>query len=782
MTDSVKEEGDKLEIAENRIEICRQETKDSLYLSDLGLTELPEGIRGLTDLKVLVLRENRITTLPGWIGSLTSLVKLDIGANDITELPAELLELKGLKHLELENNPLPGLSKELLATADAQRILSVYFRARDASTARTLREVKVHVVGQSEVGKTSLIKQLSGDAHNRAEKKTEGTAKRPLQMRCGSKGSVKLSLWDFGGQEIMHSTHQFFLTARSVYVLVLDSRQDERASRVEYWLRLIQTYGGDSPVIVVCNKFDEQPMKLAWDTLREKYPQIKYYVREVSCQGSERKGIAPGHGIDAVRTALAEVVEKYVDHIDRPFRKEWFALKEALEDKNESYLTFDQYDSVCAEHKVEVQDREPLLGTLNDLGIMLHFGDHPVMRDRHVLQPDWVTAAIYRALNDYELNRNHGLLSRAELRRILSDVPHHEYLPKHEEFILEMMRKFELCFPFDAGDSVLIPDLLQKEPPVLDSPPEALTFRYRYSVLPGSVISRFIVKMHTHIVPNAYWLTGVMLKRGRNRAKVVADLEDAFIDIRVDGPRADRRALLEMIRGAFESIHATFSNRLDVREFVPVPGHEEELLAYDTLLKAKAEGETSYYTKSSGRVPLVVLLQGMAGVEEFSEEPRRFGERNPIGTETMVSKGIAFPATPKPKPRQETEQEAKADGWWKAALGACIAVGALAVAIVFLPWLWARILLGTAAFVTAVMFARNPAFFHRLMMGVVFAAMLIFNAIGFTVQASLKGAAGEASFQWDKTTSIPFTIICGVILVTLLMLDPHGGNRDRDRK
>ena len=32
---------------------------------------------------------------------------------------------------------------------------------------------------------------------------------------------VRLNVWDFGGQEIMHATHQFFLTTRSLYLVVL---------------------------------------------------------------------------------------------------------------------------------------------------------------------------------------------------------------------------------------------------------------------------------------------------------------------------------------------------------------------------------------------------------------------------------------------------------------------------------------------------------------------------------------------------------------------------------
>ena len=54
----------------------------------------------------------------------------------------------------------------------------------------------------------------------------------------------------------MHATHQFFLTKRSLYLLVLDARLTQEENRVEYWLKIIQSFGGESPVLIVGNKGD----------------------------------------------------------------------------------------------------------------------------------------------------------------------------------------------------------------------------------------------------------------------------------------------------------------------------------------------------------------------------------------------------------------------------------------------------------------------------------------------------------------------------------------------
>jgi internalin A len=85
------------------------------------------------------------------------------------------------------------------------------------------------------------------------QKKTEGIQITPWSLKLNGE-EVRLHVWDFGGQEIMHATHQFFLTERSLYLLVLNGREGGEDADADYWLRLIESFGGNSPVIVVLNK------------------------------------------------------------------------------------------------------------------------------------------------------------------------------------------------------------------------------------------------------------------------------------------------------------------------------------------------------------------------------------------------------------------------------------------------------------------------------------------------------------------------------------------------
>ena len=72
------------------------------------------------------------------------------------------------------------------------------------------------------MGKTSLVKKLTTGKFRTREKPTEGIKIVDWPCPFHRKQFITTHIWDFGGQEIMHATHQFFLTTRSLYVLVLE--------------------------------------------------------------------------------------------------------------------------------------------------------------------------------------------------------------------------------------------------------------------------------------------------------------------------------------------------------------------------------------------------------------------------------------------------------------------------------------------------------------------------------------------------------------------------------
>ncbi|MCI5120784.1 MAG: GTP-binding protein, partial [Candidatus Electrothrix sp. AUS4] len=223
-----------------------------LYFCNNQLTSLSPEILQLEHLEELYIYHNRLSSLPPELFQLTSLHTLWLGSNQLSVLPEEVAKLPNLLHLDLEDNPLISPPYEL--AVQGLGAIYEYFADLEGET-RELAEVKVIVVGEGTTGKTSLVRLLCGEQFNENEPMTHGIRIKQCQS-SGCNRTIRCKLWDFGGQEIMQATHQFFLSHRCLYVLVLDGRKNERS---EHWLRYIETFGDGSPVLVVLNKWDQNP-------------------------------------------------------------------------------------------------------------------------------------------------------------------------------------------------------------------------------------------------------------------------------------------------------------------------------------------------------------------------------------------------------------------------------------------------------------------------------------------------------------------------------------------
>ncbi len=555
--------------------------------------------------------QSQLIHLPTEIGKLVDLVSLDLSYNRLVTLPASIQNLKNLTELRLVGNKLPIPSEVLEKIEEPQVILDYYF----SHLKRPLNECKVLVIGQGSVGKTSLVKQLAVGKFNSEEAKTEGIAITQWQVGNDQPGTenshsrVNLHLWDFGGQEIMHATHQFFLTKRSLYVLVLDSRLTQEENRVEYWLKIIQSFGGQSPVLIVGNKTDQHPLDIDRTGLQKKYLNIV---------GILETSAAAGAGIEELKAAITEQVNM-LPHVRDLLPETWFTVKTKLEGLGykTNFITNEKYLELCNEADVtDESSQRTLIDFLHDLGVVLYFQDDPRLEHLGILNPQWITNGVYKILNSHNLFQNKGVLTISMLDEILNlpEYPHSKRL-----FIVNMMKKFELCYDIETDRIFLVPDLLPKDEPaelIFNGIP---AFEYDYPVLPSSIITRFIVRMNQKIDNRFVWRTGVVLRIGENKALVKADVEDRKITIAIDGLEHTRRDTLSAIRYQLDEIHTSIKG-LDPQKRVPVPNAlQAEPLKYEFLLKLESAGQETLLVEDGYNLVSVNVRQLLSAIETESQ-------------------------------------------------------------------------------------------------------------------------------------------------------------------
>jgi internalin A len=605
------------QITEIPDEICQLSNLTHLYLFNNQITEIPNEIRQLSNLTHLYLWNNQIAKIPEAMGQLSNLTELNLRSNQIEKIPECLETLPKLEKLDLRRNPLP-ISPEVLGPVNliedpgTPAAIFNYLRQLRSGEVLPLNETKVLLVGQGSVGKTSLINRLTHNKYNPNESQTDGLNITNWQITVNTK-PVKLNVWDFGGQEIYHATHQFFLTKRSLYLLACNCRTSEDENRLEYWLKLIESFGDASPVIIVGNKCDEQPLDLNRKALRDKYPNIKAII-ETSCQS--------GTGIDELRSAIHTEISELKEVYDL-LPLSWFQVKQRLENLDKDFITISEYATICATENILAEtDQTQLIGLLHNLGIVLNFREHPILQSTNILNPHWVTEGIYALLSDDALKvKTKGILTHADLSRILdaAKYPSHRY-----NCLTELMGEFQLCFPIShcSAPRFLIPGILPKEEPENTKlAGETLEFQYHYRILPDSILSRFIVLMHEKIHNCTHWRTGVMLeyaegKEVYNIARIKSDPEDEKIFIAVSGRESTRRSFLSLIRDTFTKIHNSFAN-LEISQWVPVPGYPDaDPLDYEELLGLEDMGENTVRVgKLKLKLDLRPLLDGYESIE-----------------------------------------------------------------------------------------------------------------------------------------------------------------------
>jgi small GTP-binding protein len=503
--------------------------------------------------------------------------------------------------LFLSKNPLESPPLDI-ASKGIEAIRS-YFKSLEGEK-QPLNEVKVLLVGDGGAGKTSLVKQVLGEEFDRHEPQTHG-----INLRDWKVEDIHVHFWDFGGQEIMHATHQFFLSKRSLYILVLDGRRDEKT---EYWLKHIASFGGNSPILVILNKIDENPsFEVNRKFLQEKYTGIKGFYR-VSC--------ANGQGIKDFTGVLSKAMAN-VELIETMWPKTWFNVKTQLEAMTEAFISIDEYKEMCTEEKItEKTDQDTLVDFLNDLGVILHFKDFELL-DTHVLEPKWVTNAVYRIINSKELAACNGVLKLDLLDEILKKEAEDDYYYPSGKYgyIIDLMKKFELCYEIDK-ETVLLPDLLEVQEPTFDFDYDAaLKFVIDYDFLPKSVMPRFIVKMHKDIASELRWRTGVVLedKAFHSTAVIKADEENKKIYIYVDGEQ--KRDYFSAILFTFRKINRSFE-KMKAIEKAPMPDETEITVSYEHLIRLEKMGIETYIPDGSEKKYNVKDLLGTIYVEKKTEE------------------------------------------------------------------------------------------------------------------------------------------------------------------
>ncbi|WP_429653576.1 COR domain-containing protein, partial [Spirosoma lacussanchae] len=426
----------------------------SLDLSYTSVSQIENLPAGLQSLDLSYTSVSQIENLPA---GLQSLDLSETSVSQIEDLPA------GLQSLYLTGNKTRNIPTELLGKNYRDNCLgNVRAWFSDLADKSALNQmVKFMVSGNSNVGKSSLLEALKAGKAQPGKDSTHAIRIESLPL---FNGMVQGVVFDFGGQEIYHGTHQLFLRSRAVQVIVFDAEteaislaQDRRGKRGDTnrnkilpdWLDNLERLSPDSAFVVVQNKTETQtPVPATTQALVNQLEaeQQVWTARVSACSG---RGIA---GLIGTLTEAAQSLPEY----NMPFPASWLAVRDYFIrnsqqeiTKRERLVAKSDFFQLCRQHQVLTGAEEVLLQYLHNTGIL--YFDEQFLNDTIIADQQWAIEAIYEVLDregrlyDELANETFG----KKRLKYLFDYFKTQYTVAERRLFVRLMESCGLCFPLN---------------------------------------------------------------------------------------------------------------------------------------------------------------------------------------------------------------------------------------------------------------------------------------------------------------------------------------------
>jgi len=418
---------------------------------------------------------------------------------------------------------------------------------------------------------------------------------------------VEYSTWDFAGQNDYYNTHHYFLSNRSIFLVLY--RMDKGIKGLEsldFWLKSLSSHlnqnycdGKGKPFYsiivigtfldsIIDNQNDEDKnlrqtkiMKI-YDKSGLKSPPFYF---EVSCSTLEN--------IDELREIIFNVSLSH-SYMGEKIPIGYLLIEKSiyeLRKLNQNHPIIEIQELInhvqsqfrsSFEFEFDIDFTKRALKLLHEWGICIYFDEPIELSNVVVLDPQHFTKKIlgnlFKADESIRQLRSNGIIDYSQLNKIWNGPT--DLIDTY----LSLLQKFEVCFILKGQQNgnqkkLIIPNLLsedkmeiteeklEKKWPITIPRGEIEIERiFSFNQVPSEMVSRLLVRFHGQIVDNIIWRRGVLLKHfndNKNENENVlclleVKMSENLFEIRIRGK--EREKCLEIMKYVYEEVKNVSGN------------------------------------------------------------------------------------------------------------------------------------------------------------------------------------------------------------------------------
>ena len=449
----------------------------------------------------------------------------NINKNEIETIFIILIE-NLLKILNMHSNQIP----ERFENSNEKKVQYLYDLAQGQQEFRRLRVI---IVGPAAAGKTTIVKRLVGDYwngtrlqhydevyegyignssnnnnNNNNTTTSNSTASTFSNLSSSSaykasrsknkkkrKGvtdgidvhfwkpkdqNVAISLWDFAGQEIYYTTHQFFLAPNTLYLIVFNATLPLKHGNIVYWLNSIQSRVKGQQVLIIATHVDKisskrnQKLQELNDEIKTIYHRWMYQFEPgedvIQIITQEHNGmliwpIGKKETLEHIENAMIHNAEE-----KQPIPSKYMLLRSQINklriNKSPPIIEKDELVNIVKDFGIDIRETDLALELLHEWGEVMYFPNGWHLAKKIILDPRWLSD-LFKTVSSFKFCSKEGnysaVISLSELKQRWRDA---KFSPDLDIFLVELLKFFQVMVeaPNENG-RYIVPSLLRSSPP-----------------------------------------------------------------------------------------------------------------------------------------------------------------------------------------------------------------------------------------------------------------------------------------------------------------------------
>ena len=346
---------------------------------------------------------------------------------------------------------------------------------------------------------------------------------------------------------------------------------------LRFWLNTINLHAADAPVIIVgthsqgIEREKREEISASIETITDRMHNIMRNPDNLVYFPIEN---STSNGIVTLRNTVTSAFRDQ-EFVNRKIPYSWVKSLDAMKKKQRHYLRYKSAEKIMISNGVPKQDIEAALSFLHELGLIYHFSKTASLKDKIVMDPDWLVDEVCKVVRDKRLHRpdfekrNKLDLDRAkkvDLEQDVNDLFNEAlattdllkyFWEEHEGFMIDLMKTHLLMgeWVWSVPERYFVPAMAKslrkarklKEPQAaaFDTFPKTPAAVFEFNYLPEGVFQRLecdcvrqsLIENHTSDIPEKPILYKDVIKFHYRRNCVVYLALDVVKLTHVDTPK-----------------------------------------------------------------------------------------------------------------------------------------------------------------------------------------------------------------------------------------------------